>query len=428
MTLDATLERAAEEIDLLNQPEVISELVRWQRKPSAWCGGRTGWLLLDSAATGRGACIRALKLKGIGGPVVENGYVTAAPPSTEQYIRWPGVGEDPHFGIDKSGFCWVAGDPAPLRGITLSAALREFDAAAGLRTAGVPALVPLAVYRYPGLSFGPTCAPMGVVVTGSPERSPLRVGAVLDGLGDPSQDVYYLTRLSTALHAPPTGDPIANALSLLEAATRRYGNTLRRFSEAGYFRYSGHIDNYGIDPGTGEAFLIDLDSSRELEELPPALQFSQVARDAMSALYNLACAFFRPDQLELLPDSALADGAVFSAFFDGWAPEVHIDPEILATFAEYVIGHRSRLRRYSTFLLDPHPTGAELYRYVRHDTEVTTVALYRLCSEVLHRSTIAVPAPSMVPGPALDEALVRFCGHHRVSTASRAVPVNLLDR
>src|SRR5437870_13766902 len=114
---------------------------------------------------------------------------------------------------------------------------------------GAAALRTLRLYRYdkPSLRFAPDGGreePLGAVLTGAPAATPDRLDDVFRTLGPETDADTFLERL---------GD-------LAEA----YGRALRGFAEAGCFRYSGTVDNWGLGGSDCPVYLVDLDSSRRL--------------------------------------------------------------------------------------------------------------------------------------------------------------------
>jgi hypothetical protein len=200
-------------------------------------------------------------------------------------------------------------------------------------------------------------------------------------------------------------------MQALAEVYRRLGTTLRAFSAAGWFRYSSHPANVVVGP-TGQVILVDLDSCRKADPSRPDLWSLEAVRDGMSALYNLACSFFRPGTLDALTDDELAAREPFSAFLDGWDPDsAGANHGAGRAIAAYVIESRIRLREFSPFLRSAEPVAARLYRHVRHDRDLTFAWLYRMAFE--RRVRRPHPAPVPFGLEALDERLLRFAGRAR---------------
>jgi hypothetical protein len=287
--------------------ELAQRICSWAQPPSAWLGGRTGWHELEpdlADSTG----VRALKLKGLGQPPWDG---PARPPADLFYDRWPGQPPDLHFGIGADlEFRLLPGDPAPVGGLFLVGAEREFDCASKLRASNVPSVAPIAVFEYEGRSSAleNERRPLGISVTGSPVSTRGRCSAVLDLDTIESHD--EVVRLATRLDVNLTGYSSQSRLLLLGEIYRRFGETLRAFSTTGWYRYSGHPGNIVIDEG-GSAVLVDLDSCRECAPDRPDIAALEAVRDGMSALYNLACSFFTASSLDQIDDESLVANEPF---------------------------------------------------------------------------------------------------------------------
>ena len=389
-------------------PELLAlceRLCRWEMAPTSWCGGRAGWHEMPaSLASEIGA--EAIKLKGLGQAPSDEGV--AALPADEPYDRWPGQAADPHFGIGADlEFVLLPGTAAPLGGISLEAALQELRCAQDLSQRGVPAVTAVAVFSYPGRVFtrGAQRVPLGVVVTASPVRSRLRCSAMLPQPG-------ALAQAERARVAAVLGmEPESPALALTAAAYRSFGAALRGFSAAGWFRYSGHPDNFVLDQD-GRAVLVDLDSCRQMSSVSTGAAALESVRDAMSALYNLMCSFFRPALLDAISDDELIACEPFSAFLDGWDPaSAGANAVAGRAIARYAVASREQLRHFGAFLWSGSAAGEHLYRYVRHDRDLTFIWLYRLAYTRRCERPAALPMPFGLAE--LDERLLRFAGRPR---------------
>jgi len=384
--------------------ERIESACRWVVPPPAWAGGRAGWIEL----TGGTYDFAALKLKGLGRAPWLDGF--AQLPADVLYDRWPGQAPDPHFGIDANHeFVLLNGDPAPIGGLTLTSALREFTCAEELRHAGVPAAVPVAVYEYVGRSIdlGGREEPLAVSITGSPVATALRCGALVPGAVPFTQEVAAeRARVARALNC---SGATTDQLTVVSQCYHQFGVTLRVFTDAGWYRYSGHPDNLVIDDH-GQAVLIDLDSCRTTPD--PARLALEGVRDGMSALYNLACTFFQPAVMDEVCDDELQAYEPFSGFLLGWSD---LDPDTCRmagrVIADYVVRSRERLRHFGCFLRAEVPQAGHLYRYVRHDRDLTFVLLYLLA--FLGRRDSRLPFDF----ESLQQRLLRFGGRERLNAA-----------
>jgi len=351
--------------------------------------------------------IRALKFKGLG--QAPRAGDPARLPADEAYDRWPGQPPDPHFGIgEDKEFRLLLGDPAPVGGLRIVGAHREFDCARDLAASAVPSVHPILVAQYDGLVFddGAEATPLGVAVTGSPVEHIHRASICVPSPGDTTIETRERTRLAAALSLDVDPRGSTSPLILLAAVYRSFGLSLAGFSSTGWYRYSGHPGNLVVDDD-GRVLLVDLDSSRPCDPNRPDLIQLEAARDGMSALYNLACTFFLPHALDSILDGDLLENEPFSAFLDGWVGSTSAEHKAIGrAIAEYVVESRAQLRHFGAFLRSPTDAGGHLYRHVRHDRDLTFIWLYRIAFR-LGRPTSGL---SMAE---LDERLLRFAGRER---------------
>lgn len=394
---------------------LIDSVAAWRRPPSRWSGGRAGWIDLADEALGRG-----IKLKGLGTPHDPEGR--PGPPVDEHYDRWSGEPPDPHLGFEATGeLCLLEGDPAPIGGLVLVGARREQACARSLTDAGVPCVRPAAAIRFDDLAFTHRGErhPLGLSATVCPVEHDHRTSVTVPfhHRSTEPEGAAERARLRRALDLSEARDDAEAQLDLLAATYRAFGSTLRGFSAAGWYRYSGHPDNVAIDDD-GRAVLVDLDSCRPTRDSPAGIAALEEVRDGMSALYNLSCAFYSSASVRDLDDAALVSHEPFSAFLDGWDPDslgTNVEPG--RALAAYVVAARRRLRRFARFLSSPSPEGEHLYRYVRHDRDLTFSWVFRQ----LYRRRLERPHAHPMPFgmPALDERLLRFAGRARFAELTR---------
>lgn len=386
--------------------EEASSVCRWIRPPATWAGDRCGWDRTPPDVAGRTG-IRALKFKGLG--QAPRAGAPARLPSDEVFDRWPGQPPDPHFGIGAdTEFRLLLGDPAPIGGLRLVGAHREYACARDLVASAVPSVHPILVAQYDGQLFddGAGASPLGVAVTGSPVEHIHRASICIPAPGDTTIETHERSRVATALAVDVDPLESKSPLLLLAAVYRAFGASLAGFSAAGWYRYSGHPGNLVVDDD-GRVLLVDLDSSRPADPNRPDLMQLEAARDGMSALYNLACTFFLPHTLDSILDDDLLENEPFSAFLDGWVGSPSAEHEAIGrAIALYVVESRTQLRHFGAFLRSPTEAGSHLYRHVRHDRDLTFIWLYRIAFR-LGRPTSGL---SMAE---LDDRLLRFAGRER---------------
>lgn len=391
---------------------LCARLAEWREPPTAWIGGRCAWHVLEPGIAEQTG-LHALKLKGLGSPPRDG--APAAPPTAELHDRWPGEEPDKHFGIGPDLEFWLAdGDPAPSGGLGLRSAARELDCAVSLQRHGVPTIVPIAQFRYDELAFTSAngSEPMGVAISGSSTAQRERCALLVPGWHAPSeQQRAGLASLAKVLQPGQVDLSSPDVtLAMLAEAYRSFGASLRGFTDSGWYRYSGHADNFSID-GTGAAVLVDLDSCRPVGPAGWARAALEGVRDGMSGLYNLACAFFLPGVVRAVTDEVLVRAEPFSAFLDGWDPaSAGTNAATGQAIARYVIEAREVLRRFSVFMDAEDPAAELLYRYVRHDRDLTFSWFYRM----LFRRRLAGRSTKLPFGlDALDARLLRFAGRPR---------------
>lgn len=317
--------------------ERIFAMLRWELAPTYATGGRTAWLVLDRAASspswGPGG-LRGAKLKGVGlGRPGE-------PPQLPRDEPHSATTEPIRLGIDDTGgFCHTRSAPAPLGGILHRRAAQEFERATALLAAGVAAVEPLVVVEYPDLGFAGE--PLGAVVALVPDPTHDRLDAVLDG--EPTPGARRLrARFGVADDAPPA--VVAAVVARIAAAA---GGALGGFAAAGLYRYSASWTNFGHALAADRTYLADLDSSRPLAELAPAVAAMHVLRDLASALHKVIDELYYPPLLRRLELGALLAADPFAAMI---AAYLAVDPATARAAArpvwDYVAPHWLLMQRH----------------------------------------------------------------------------------
>ena len=293
-------------------PDELRAGVEWRRPLEGHFMGRTCWIPVGTGA---------LKVKGAG--LAAAGTVT--PPSAARSFYRTFL----HIGFGPAGD-WRTLDsgPAPLGGLTLSRARAEYDAADRLRTACVPSVLPVAVWRYDDLAFRPTGEPMGVVATLAPEPAHWRGDLLLrpPAATDPAARAF--------LDALTAGGSRAEALVRL---ARSYGRAVRGMNEAGLYRHSGGPTNWGWHRGRDEVYLIDLDSCRPLADRPAPVRALECLRDLASGIFNTAAHMMGARATFRLPECDLRAGEPFRSLAAGYFHDVPtFDPnQMIGPFSGY---------------------------------------------------------------------------------------------
>jgi len=341
--------------------EGLLDIVEWRETPRFWPEGRSSWVELEEP---RGTTspvlptIRGLKLKGVGLGDAES----AVPPSAAQAYHH----ENPHIGITNDGdFVVVEAEPAPLGGIFLDRAEREFRNAALLLECGCPSVAPVAVYEYRGLSAEwSNGRRLGAVLTASSSSSPMRADVLLtdEPCGDTDRG-RVCTMMVDALG--PDHFKAVNALAF------EYGRTLRQFHEAGLFRHNAFPHNYYYDSELQRVVLIDLDSSRPLAECGAARRPLEILRDVASGVYNLGLAFLenaaRYDPSEVGPEPF---ASLLAGYFD-------LDSEsskpAVVRFLPHFSASLGRMREHADALKDAPDDQLLLYCWMNRAYAYTTL-------------------------------------------------------
>jgi hypothetical protein len=287
-----------------------------QNRMAGWCtvpvimlGTRTSWTPLPGA--------RAFKLKGVG---YREAGGTPRPPADVSFHR-----SNPHLGVRDDGeLTIIPSSPSPLGGMLLGRALTEFDVAAALAEASVPAVLPVRVFRYEGISYtaGGTHfpMPMGAVLTLAPAAHPHRADLLVRA---PEVLMADEQELLEGLLGPPGGAHEARRrIELIATLAKTYGAALRGFALAGFFRHSGSLDNWALAASCNEIYLTDLDSARSLADFNPVRAPLEVIRDVAGALFNIAAALMHPDVALRIEPSGLERIDPFGAFLRGYHEEI----------------------------------------------------------------------------------------------------------
>jgi hypothetical protein len=300
-----------------NELAVVDDIVSWKKIPPFSKMGRTSWLKLSSplkiSTPYSEILIESIKIKGVG--LCDHlGNITE--PSVRDYDRI-----HPHLGFTPEGqFVPILSPLAPEGGMTIERARNEFNIASSLIEFGCPSEVPLRLYRYdePHLVYHPDGyppLPLGVVVSGFPQDTPIRANAAIEYYAANQTTRAYLNKWASHFGISNTSNM---SLSLTNSVFRLYGITLRKFHEAGYYRFSGMPDNYSFSSQTEEVFLIDLDSSRRLSECSKIEISLQIMRDVASAVCSLTSYILRRNNIDWFSPEDIFNSKLFTSLLSGY--------------------------------------------------------------------------------------------------------------
>lgn len=335
--------------------EAIERIISWDGvQPRFSKPGRTAWYVLQDPvqSSNGGPLLRAAKLKGVGAwnpadPSIRSGVKGDHPvgmhrPSVTEYKE---TARTVHFGIGAEGeFKGVHSESAPFGAILLRRASQEYDNAEVLSCAGVSSIVPFMLARYGGLF---KAEPIGAVVSLAPDDSPHGLDFLYQREPEATDErrAHCLAVLTALGEAGGLDEhTLCSAQSKVSALV---GRSLRRFAQAGLYRYSSAWDNFFFNKRDADVYLTDLDSSRPLSELPPDIGGMQVLRDLAGALWRLPKQFCERATVgdfhlqPLLKLDALA--AMVAAYFkiDAAASQRLVDP-----LWAYFIPHWFLLKRH----------------------------------------------------------------------------------
>ncbi len=289
MTVEVVEQRrwSLAESDAQTLAQTCSDIVNWRKEPFFYKPGRTAWHRLHDplqvSAAGRDIVIHALKIKGVG----HRDYSDALhKPSSAPFDR-----KEPHIGYSESGdLTRKFSTPSPLGGLTMSKAETEFFTSERLVSRGVAAQVPLFLYKLGGRTFrtdSGAVEKLGIVVTGLPSYSYHRLSTVFYKRGTLPDDDLVLD-WGDALGLPRPGDDNgAWRMEVLERVSGQLGKLTRGFHEAGYYRHSGSLGNFGFCEDRAECFLLDLDSTQPQINIAPHVRRMEEMRDVASLIYHV---------------------------------------------------------------------------------------------------------------------------------------------
>ena len=328
--------------NLRNEILNVEKLIEWDGTPFFSRIARSAINVFNQPITlsSTGRTIKAAKIKGVGAKT-HTGQIIQ-PTTTALHNN------NPHLGFAGDKFKEVYTKPAPIGGITLERAKREFEVAKALNEKGCPSIVPLRVYKYsdPKMVFSPddgvNTYPLGVVVTGLPNDHDVRVDSVFNYDSASIQQKAIVDSWIGHFKLWGTHNP---QLSLIAKLSKMYGTTIRKFSEAGFFRYSGAPDNYSYDTDNNEVFLIDLDSSLQLNTILPIRQSLEVMRDVASGIAYLVAFLTNPKYIQRFPIEDVCRENPFRELLSGYYHDV--EPDYIERLSTLIIQYYEKVYLHS---------------------------------------------------------------------------------
>lgn len=295
-----------------SQLESLIAKASWDVAPIMTSPGRCCWEVLDEPATCSyfpGLDLVSAKMKGIGfynpkstekvhGGVLANDHAeNTVPPSTTVL---EGMLTFPHFGIDKDrNYAIKFSARTPLGGILHSRALCEYESAKTLSESSIPTIVPLAVLKYPELTF--EGQPMGAAICLQPEKESTRLSGIQYsdtnyGVCDEIDSFYDKIREELNIEGNPTQEE--TRLATINPLSLQIGQRLRQLSLSGLFRHSSEWSNFEYSFDAKSIYFTDLDSTLNLNTIAaPKDKILHVMRDLGTAVYRLVAKFGYPKSL-----------------------------------------------------------------------------------------------------------------------------------
>lgn len=335
----------------------LDDLVAWNEVPEFPKIGRCAYLKEKVRFNGQEENM-LIKLKGVGYKSHLNKIAQAE--NRAVYNR------NPHLGIDNRGsFFHVCSEPAPVGGLCLNRAVKEYQVAQQLISVDCPAAIPLRVYKYidPTMFFDNpktnSVSHLGVAVTCMPARYAYRGDVLYTHSNNSSFENEMLKEWMRALKIDDKNEAMCYYY-LLQKINAYTGKTLRRFSEAGLYRYSSAPDNFTYIPKFDEVYIMDFDSCMELKRLNEIEKPMQIMRDVASGLSYLITYLTNPKNIEFwnLKDVLYVDP--FVAYLKGYFPEVnsrYIEQVAAPIYEYYQAIYRLTLLKYMEEKKKVHPVN-----------------------------------------------------------------------
>ncbi len=239
-----------------------------------------------------------------------------------------------------------------LEDLTTNRAKQEFFVSKSLVEYGCPSIVPIRVYEYMNFDMRFSSnkrhpESLGVVVTGLLESNSLRADSIFDY---ETLDENCQKEIDVWIRHLSCCDSRHPSLCLITKLSKLFGKTIRKFSEAGFFRYSGAPDNYSYCSVTGEVFLIDLDSSLKICELSPIEKSLQIIRDASSGVAYLIAFLTHPNRLNSFPMKEVIEYNPFRELLSGYYHDV--DKELINNVSYIITKYYQKVFAKASTMID----------------------------------------------------------------------------
>ncbi|WP_066501590.1 hypothetical protein [Abyssisolibacter fermentans] len=359
--------------------DIIAQ-VSWQKTPSFFTPGRTGWYKLKQPINiGEGVYVKAAKLKGVGvwnpdGRHAKKAEVVPIPPTDKTYLR-----EAPHFGFDIDGkIKLIHSEDAPYGGICHHRAVQEYENAQILQKNNVYSILPYMVIEYPDLYFHNK--KLGVAISLSTSSEPYRflqlgwnykyVDAKLQSFYEEIKEIFGI---GSSLEKQE------GKLELSKIIGQQFGRAVRGLTESGLFIHSGGWENIQFCFQRKNILLTDLDSTKRIEIIPDKMKAIQGLRDFISNLYRYVNKLYYPKAISVYQLDVLLQYDVILSLMKGYFYDLEEESlkEVSDKIWKYFAFYFYQFRRLGDRLMD---MPKELRKSLKFEFDV----FYLLCLNLLY--------------------------------------------
>lgn len=306
----------------------IQNIATFKNKGLSYAAGRTCYYILKFPVCINATTYYSVKIKGAG---YYNGSADVIKPGFSDFLR-----RDSHYGFDENGNVIEAySDVAPFGGITKSKAYREYGNFEHLSKNNVSTLMAYELLEYDNLFF--KGEPLAVVVALCTEKYPLRMYKLLWPADRNSQDEITYYQL-IAEHEGISEDikKFTTRSCLIQKIAQKYAREIKKFSHAGLYIHSGGWSNIQYNLQANNIVLIDLDSTRQINEKNKKFCTLYAKRDFVSNIYRLLISIYNPDIIMQYDDNNIMQTNYVFHLLYGYFGKVY-DRYILKNISENIL-------------------------------------------------------------------------------------------
>lgn len=293
--------------------EQILDIAEFRKRGINFSEGRTCYYILKYPIVHNGISYHSVKIKGCGFYSEGKDVIL---PGEKAFVR-----NEPHYGFDEyANAIEVYSDIAPFGGMVLSKAEREYKNFKILLENEVSTLLPVMLLKYKELSFNGER--LGAVVSLCTERHPFRMYRLLwrSELISCEEENYY----NQILRSEGIRGNISNfqdKIKLIQRLSVKYTSEIHKFSDAKLFIHSGGWSNIQYNLQSHNIVLVDLDSSREMNEEVIRFYDLYTKRDLVSNIYRLLISLYNPNVISQFDQQNLMETNFVYYLLEGYFPE-----------------------------------------------------------------------------------------------------------